>query len=334
MKIVHAPLEIAGQVGIICDFLKKSGIHATGYNYFPNYLKYRKVINTDTFELAKIFDMAVREYDIFHFHNSYTFLEDKRDIPMIVKAGKKIVMHHRGNDVRSRVRAAKGKGYVNPYVNANCSFPEETIDSNLRLFAKYVNAAIVQDYELHGYVADYYREQGKPVYVLPRLIDTKSIQPVYKTERSKEGPLVVHAPTQREFKGTEHVLKTIEKLQAEAPFRFRLVEGLNHSEAIRLYQEADIVIDQILCGMYGNLSVEAMALGKPVVCYIRPDLLKHYPNLPIVSANPDTLYETLRKLLKHRQLRVEIGQKGRLYVERNHSAEHVIGKLIDIYKKL
>lgn len=336
LNIVHAPLEIAGQVGLICDFLRRFGVRAVGYNYYPTYLNYQKVINTDSYELAKMVQFAIEHYDLFHFHNGYTFLDGFLDIEMIRERGKQIIMHHRGNDVRSRQRARKWHGYENPYVNADSSVPDEEIDRNLRYFAKNVSAAIVQDYELMPYVEDYYAEQGKKVYVLPRLINLQQFPPAPKQPSKKANEIIiVHAPTQRDFKGTELINQTIENLQQELPIQYRLVEGLSHEEALALYRQADIIIDQILCGAYGNLSVEGMALGKPVVCYIRPDLVNKYPaGLPIRSANPDNLQDVLRELVSDHELRLELGRQGREYVSQNHSADSVIKQLLNIYREV
>ena len=127
----------------------------------------------------------------------------------------------------------------------------------------------------------------------------------------------------------------IEKLQKEVPLDYRRVQQLSHQQAVQLYKQADIIIDQILCGAYGNLSVEAMALGKPVICYIRPDLVDHYPkNLPIVSANPDTLFDVLKDLIRDQERRSHLGRLGRSYVEEYHDASKVIHQLINIYEEV
>lgn len=336
LKVVHAPLEIAGQVGMICQFLKKYNVEAVGYNYFPNYLKYTNVIDTDSYELAKIVEDLIKHYDLFHFHNGYTFFEDFRDIEVIREHDKPIIMHHRGNDVRSRKRSRAWNGYENPYVNAESSLPDEEIDRNLRYFASRVTAAIVQDHELLSYVEDYYAAEGKKVYILPRLFDVHRRQPVYvKKETADRKILIVHAPTQRDFKGTEYINQAMEKLQAELPVRYQLVEHMPHADAWNMYEQADIIIDQVLCGAYGNLSVEGMALGKPVVCYIRPDLMDKYPpDLPIVSANPDTIYDEVKTLVQDPERRYQLGRKGRAYVEDYHSAESVIKQLLTIYQEV
>ena len=89
-----------------------------------------------------------------------------------------------------------------------------------------------------------------------------------------------------------------------------------NNQVISLYQEADIIVDQILCGSYGLLSVESMALGKPVITYIRPDLVNTFPgDLPVVSANPDNIYDAIQMLLEQPVLRYMLGVMGRRYVK-------------------
>jgi len=53
MQIIHAPTEIAGQMGILCEGLRTKGHYASGYNWFNSYLQYKgKIINTDAYELS------------------------------------------------------------------------------------------------------------------------------------------------------------------------------------------------------------------------------------------------------------------------------------------
>lgn len=333
-RVVHVPLEIAGQVGLICRFLRDAGYEAYGFNYFETYLKYEGVLHTEAYELIKVLENFIDYYDIFHFHNGYSIMEDFRDILMIKKAGKKMIMHHRGNDVRFQSMALKGRNYTNPYVKTSNYLSDEEMAENLRFFAENMDAAIVQDYELYNYVIDFYQERGKPVYVLPRLINSKNIKPSYPDPYA-ETPIIVHAPTHRGFKGSDIIEKTIEGLKKEKELIYINIEGKSHKEALEIYRKADIVIDQILCGVYGNVSVEAMAMGKAVICYIRPDLIKTYPeDLPIISANPDNLYNQLKKLIEEPRLRYEIGKAGRNYVEKHHEGTRVIKELIDIYDNL
>lgn len=134
LRICHAPTEIAGQVGLICKKLKELGVHANGYNFFPSYFNYKGTYVTDAFELQKVVNVASDYFDIFHFHNSSTFISDCRDLEWIQQSGKKSIMHHRGVDVRMSHLARKGADYDNPYVNTESSYPDETIIENLTFF--------------------------------------------------------------------------------------------------------------------------------------------------------------------------------------------------------
>lgn len=331
MRVLHLPLEVAGQIREICTQLNLHGTKAVGYNWRSSYFGYDDLIlHSDAYEMANAIEQTIEYFDILHYHTGYTIFKDKSDILMAVDAGKKVVMHHRGNDVRLPTKARQGTHYFNPYVYTGDSQPEEQILRNLAFFSKHIPVAIVQDYELLDFVTDYY----KKVYILPRLINTQLITPRYATV-GNHLPLVVHAPTSRRFKGTEEILRTVEALRKEVSFQFELVEFTSKSATLQRLQNADIVIDQILCGAYGNLSVEAMALGKPVICYIRPDIQAKMPKeLPIVSGNPDTLYDQLKFLIQNPDHRMQLGIDGRSYVEKHHESSIVIKQLLEIYQSL
>ena len=333
MKVIHLPMEIAGQVSAICNYLNRKNIKATGYNYFQSYFQYDGVIETESYEMTKLIDSFISNYDIFHYHNGHTISDNFEDLELVKESGRKLIMHHRGPDVRSRHKARKGDGYTNPYANADDSLEDSKIHENLLYFSKMMDAAIVQDYELYKYVIDYYKNEGKPVYILPRLIDLTGFQ-VYLPSLITKKPLIVHAPTQRKFKGTDYIEAVIGDLKTKHHFDYKCIEGKSRKEALQLYKEADIIIDQVLCGAFGNLSVEGMALGKPVVCYIREDMEAKTPDLPIKSANPDTLYTVLEELIKNPKMRRDLGRKGRSYVEKHHEASKVTDKLISIYKEI
>jgi hypothetical protein len=134
-----------------------------------------------------------------------------------------------------------------------------------------------------------------------------------------------HAPTHRGVKGTGHVLAAAEELRRRGyEFELVLIEGLSHQEAKDVYKQVDVLVDQLYAGWYGGLAVELMALGKPVVAYIREGDLGFIPeemraDLPIVQANPSSIVDVLRSLLEcPRSDLVALGTRSRAYVERWH----------------
>jgi hypothetical protein len=118
-----------------------------------------------------------------------------------------------------------------------------------------------------------------------------------------------------------------------------LVEGVSHAEARRLYERADLLVDQLLVGWYGALAVELMALGRPVACYIRREDLDVLPppmaeELPVLDVEPASLVATLRQLLTARRSELpELGRRGRAYVERWHDPRAIAAGMADAYRR-
>ncbi|MBW3660885.1 MAG: hypothetical protein KY397_04550, partial [Gemmatimonadetes bacterium] len=111
-------------------------------------------------------------------------------------------------------------------------------------------------------------------------------------------PLVVHAPSQPLVKGTKFMQQALDELAEEGvAFDLKLISGMQHDEARRWYERADVIVDQLHIGWYGVLAVEGLALGKPVVTYVREDLAEaSTPALPIANANPETIKEVRERL--------------------------------------
>ncbi len=154
----------------------------------------------------------------------------------------------------------------------------------------------------------------------------------------KPAPLrVVHAPNHREFKGTRYLEAAVADLQAEGvPIELMMVEKLPNHEALAIYRTADVIFDQCLIGFHGYFVLEAMALGKPVMCYIRKpeQYLLEPQECPIINTHVDTLRDDLRRLVMTRDQLTSIGQRGRAYVERHYSREAFAGRLQRAYQEI
>ncbi|MBE3554350.1 MAG: glycosyltransferase family 4 protein, partial [Thermicanus sp.] len=303
------------------------GWKANGYNWFHTYLNYSSpLFATDGYEAAKGLERSYRFADILHFHNGNSLLAGYRDLSFLQSLGKKAVMHHWGSDVRIIEEA-----------NRHLPFPlppgydsSQRIRNRLQTTATFIEHAIIQDYELYPYVAPYY----KKVHILPLAIDASSFSPRFP-DPMKEEPLILHAPTNPSFKGTALIEEALSDLRSSHRFRYQRIERMSHDEALRWYNEADLIIDQVLCGSYGLFSVEGMALGKPVLAFLSEEVRRAIPHpVPIVQTDPAKIAEALLPLLQDGRLRQEMGRAGRAFVERYHDLQAVIPKLIRIYEEL
>jgi glycosyltransferase involved in cell wall biosynthesis len=192
-------------------------------------------------------------------------------------------------------------------------------------WADRAGARIVGSYDAIRWVPD--------AEVVPPGIELRTYTPVPPTDNPR--PVVLHAPSSRRRKGTEHVVAACEQL----PVDLEIVEGLHHDEARRRYERADIVVDQLNAGWYGLFAIEAMALGKPVVTFLHDEAVARTEEafetkVPVVSATAETLVDRLRPLVEDADARRRIGAESRAYVEQVHDADRIADRLLDIYARL
>ncbi len=330
LRIIHGTMEIANQMHTMSQGLKELGATAHTLNYYPTYLQYKADIqlNVRAYKHVAIKDLACRiisTNDIFHFHFGTSLTLNNSDLPLLRELDKKVLMHHWGSDVRLYSQAVKN----NPYVKVKV-WREDTIRGMMARLSKQIDTCAVCDQELYEYVRNYYSR----VVFIPLVIDIREFDIPAEALPNKR-LTIVHAPTSPEIKGTAHVLKAVEELKTEFDFDFILVQGMSYPEAKKVYQSADIVIDQLLVGSYGLFSIENMALGKPVVCWISDFMMDNYPpELPLIRANPDTIKQVLTGLLRNRDSLQEIGQRSRQFVEIHHDISKHSRELLDLYKSL
>ncbi len=192
-------------------------------------------------------------------------------------------------------------------------------------YGKKADAEIVGSYDAIRWVPE--------ASVIPPGIDLSRIDPSPPSDRDR--PVILHAPSSRGRKGTEHVIAAVDGLDAD----LEIVEGLHHDEAFERYRNADIVVDQLNAGWYGLFAIECMALGKPVVTFLHEEAVRRTEEafgttVPIVSATAETLREQLRPLVADAAERRRLGEASRAYVELVHDQERITDRLLDVYARL
>jgi glycosyltransferase involved in cell wall biosynthesis len=337
VKVLHLP--VGRQMIEMCAALRDIGVDATSCHFRERSILQQpdQCLHLERLSGAErkkqreeFLAEAIEQYDVFHFHFGETFFKDRSDLAILKNHGKKLVVQHRGSDVRMFSVASS---FGNPFVRVKGGRrrEENKIRHKLEELSEYIDHAVVADYELYPYIEKYY----KYVHVLRQFITLDKFIPVYPSKDS-ESPLIIHAPTNPYLKGTEYVLEAVERLRRNnIQFDFQLVENMTHDNAIQCYRKADIIIDQLLQGSFGVFGLEGMALGKPVLCYIREELRDKYPPLlPIVNVDPNNLYRVLEQLILKPRLRHLIGLASREYIEDYYDSRSLAKDLKQIYMNL
>lgn len=145
------------------------------------------------------------------------------------------------------------------------------------------------------------------------------------------------------IKSSHVYLPLVERLREEG-FQLELIEpeGIPNKEVRYLQVQADIFLDMLTFGWFGANAREAMMLGKPVICFLRPEWLdsarieipEYIDELPVVSATPQTVETVLRELIANKDMRFEIGRRSREFAVKWHSAEAGALRFEAIYSEL
>lgn len=130
---------------------------------------------------------------------------------------------------------------------------------------------------------------------------------------------------ERNIKGSQYILAAIDRLISEGyPVEYFCISNLKSNEMRYMQVQADILVEQLIYGSWGSTGVECMALGKPVICYMRQSckdfFLKTFPEyneLPIIEANTSNIYQVLKKAVTDTEFREKEGIKSRKFAERH-----------------
>ncbi|MEX0851143.1 MAG: hypothetical protein WD015_06525 [Gaiellaceae bacterium] len=309
LRVVHCPVNTAGVPWSNVQALRGRGVDAQ----LVVFNRYKLHPEAD-WSLERRGDLARRQLtqwrallqllprtDIFHFYFGLTLVPQSVQFPILRALRKKSVLHYLGSDIREKTPADLA-------------------------FGRKAGAQVVGSYDAIRWVPE--------AEVIPPGIGVKSIETAFPSA-DRARPVILHAPSSRRRKGTEHILAACEGLDADV----LVVEGLHHSEAFERYREADIVIDQLNAGWYGLFAIECMALGKPVVTFLHDEAVRRTEeafgmSVPIVSATKENLRERLEPLVASAAERRRIGEASRAYAEHVHDSERVTDRLLDLYARL
>ncbi len=344
MRVVLAPMNFASMPVTIVQELKRRGYDAKHVQYMAgvnhkfgfsldhiaNYKEHGGRVSTQ----FMVLDQLIKEnWDIFHFWNKSLLFSGNGenftglDLPLLKARGRRIAHRFTGFDLRLPSWDMAVNEHSPFFHGAVTPWEESLQKAYIGFLREYVDQFVVQDPELQQHFPE--------ARIIPRALDLEKWDFV-GISNTKRRPLVVHAPTNEAYKGSKFVIEAVEALQAEGvPFDFKMIKDLSLDEARRYYKEADLIVDQLLIGSTGVLTLEAWALGKPCVVYLQPGLFEKFyktDDVPVVNANPSNIKDQLRMIIGDVGRREELSYRGRELVENFHDIRIVIDQFVDMYK--
>jgi hypothetical protein len=327
----------------------------------------------DALKHALFYARAIPKYDIFHFSNrgGFSFSEslhahatrvfgEASEVRLLKRLGKKIVYSNNGclDGVLQTTFDAWGPEptcVICPWRNE----PNICSDALNRAWGELRNSLADYQVNVGGNRADF--NDDPRVHEVPEfycldpdvwrpdlLVPTNYRLPISDTtvklyHSVGNASTRVAAGSNQSLKSTHIYFPLVEQLRSEGHdvelIYFTDVPNLK----VRYYQaQADIVCDMLTFGWFGSNVREAMMLGKPAVCFLRPAWIEsvrrevpgYAEELPVVSATPETVHDVLAELIEDPARRRELGDAGREFALKWHSAQAAAKRFDRIYSEL
>ena len=252
------------------------------------------------FELGRRLYGLIKDCDILHYHGQ-AISTGYRDL--IMWAGimnKPVILHYHGSEIRNK----KSSNFANDFVK-------------------------------HIYVStpDLLKSVSSAEW-LPNPVNLEKI--VYSNLDINEKLVILHAPSNRKIKNTQAVINAIDTLKDEGiEIELNLAENVEHERLMGMISESNLIVDWVNpdFGIYGVLSIESMATGRPVICTLTDSLYKGY-DLPIINCHPNDLSNTIRNLYSTRDKLINKGKLGYDFVHKYHDSSEIAKKVINRYESI
>ncbi len=269
--------------------------------------------------------------DVFHYHWGPIF-PDKRDLKWIADSGKPLFIEWVGSEIRIPEVCKKNNPYYASVFDNGYEYNKmESLAGSLALQKTFQEAGAIPLIipEMNMYVQKEMFHKTFPSYLR---LDVKKFTPVFPSIKNGK-PLIVHSPTAKICKGSNLIIAVINELKKTYDFEFVLLNDMSRNEVLTVTQKADIFLDQIILGSHGAAMMEAMAMGKPVMCYIMDEVFEGGlpKECPVINTNPDNLKERLINLITNPQLRHDIGKESRVFAENYFDVDKIAMYLAETY---
>jgi len=353
MKVLHLPESVGGMAWGLAQAEKKLGLDSLVLVRSNNWLNYPYDISLEWQRKSKIRSFLSCVYaflkyrnlfDVFHFNFGSTLIDFRTygvhhlDLPFYPK-DKKLIFTYNGCDARQKYKTLLNCG-VSACHQDNCyngmcydgKFDRKR-EKSITIVSKYAHHIFAVNPDLLHFLPE--ESSSFLPYTIPSWHDIKTVSA--KIEKKIR---ILHSPTNREAKGSSYILTALNKLSKKYKIEIMLIENIPNKEALKLYQKADLVIDQVLIGWYGSFAVEVMKMGKPVAVYIRNEDLKYIPGdmaadlkKAVIEIDIFNIERVLEEYLQNPSLLSQKSQAALDYVHRWHEPAYVASLTKEIYER-
>lgn len=322
-KIAHFPTDLGMRAYSLCKAERELGLdswviiryigsHSSdsfSVLYSPNPILYTwRLLRAFQRNLEADIIMANAGSSLFDFNSNGLNL---LDIPIYKSLGKRIFVTYQGCDIRLceycpvRISLPKSLFCPNMQYSSYKNFDRVKL-RKLNIWMRYADAILGITPDLCLIDGIEYTPHAKYLYNINDIVTEKGKNECHKIRichMYKAG-----IPGAGYLKGTQLIENTLKAILVKYPNNVEYIpfSGLSWENCLKFITTCDILIDQVVMGWYGGISVEASLSGTLPVAYIDKSLLRFVPrdmrdNLPVMALeDKNQLFSVLEGLILNR----------------------------------
>ncbi len=269
-------------------------------------------------------------YDWFYFISPFTIFENHQDLFWLKLFGKRIAFFFPGCAEKNPHDALNAMKYSDCwYCNDKkkqafclCHQPEQKRD-RIRKFEHYADVIFSRP-NTSGYLK--YPEKSLPMWLMT---DEPDHEIFFSRYESPDVFSIMHFPSHQELKGTKYVEAAIAGLNDKFKIEY-ISHRMSNKEVLDNLERAHILVDQFT-HTFGLLAIEGLSRGCVVICRMESWAREIYPDIPLVSCNPEDLHKTIEDLLNNPEKMKDIAQKSVVWYRENATLEVVGEKIKNVF---
>jgi hypothetical protein len=352
VRVLHLPTHVGGMPWGLAQGERRLGLESKVLTTSSHWLDYPSDISLHwerkgplgrLLSSFRTFLKYRNKFDVFHFNFGSTLIDFHRygayhwDLPFYPK-NKKIIFTYNGCDARQKHKTVQ-RVSIAPCHEEECYGGICNNGRRDRMREKRIGIASKYAHHLFAVNPDllYFLPEGISSFLPYSLGNWYEIHPV--PYRIGGVIKIVHSATDRTAKGSNYILQALENLKKRYPIEICFVEQTPNKKALEIYQDNDLVIDQILAGWYGGFAVECMKMGKPVGVFIREEDLQFIPEQMakdlkdvIINIDPFNIEDRLEEYFQNPHLLYAKSEAALEYVHKWHDPIYVAGITKSVYE--
>jgi glycosyltransferase involved in cell wall biosynthesis len=279
--------------------------------------------------MIPLFVWAIVRHDAFVFESRSSFFS-YLELPILKWLKKKVIFVFHGSDVRP------------PYLDGanmwedgvlNCIRRARHYKKRARIIEKYADAVVCYTAISHFLEKPFIQWTKIGFPYMGRGLACPTCRTADSIIR------VLHCPSVLKAKGTYEIRETVQRLLSKGiDFEYTEISGRPNEEVLKEMATSDLLVDQVYADApMGAVSVEAGWHGCPSIIagyYVEESKSELRPEEtpPTIYCHPDSLEQTLEKLITDGRLREDFGRRLQAFVRTNWAVTEVAERYLRILR--